>query len=47
MKIFRYALNIYVYYIQGLICMNLITWMSQPSPDSEVEDDYRSDLGSS
>jgi hypothetical protein len=29
MKIFKYTLNIYVYYIQGLICMNLITWMSQ------------------
>jgi hypothetical protein len=28
MKIFKYTLNTYVYYIHGLIFMNLITWMS-------------------
>jgi hypothetical protein len=54
MKIFNYTLNTYVYYNQGLLFINLITWMSQPSPlkrissrDSEAEDDGsdRSDLG--
>jgi hypothetical protein len=32
MKIFKHTLNIYVYYIQGLIFMNFITWMSQHAP---------------
>jgi hypothetical protein len=34
MKIFKYTLNTYVYYIQGLISMNLITWMSHGLSDS-------------
>jgi hypothetical protein len=33
-KIFKNTLNIYVYYIQGLVCTNPITWMSQDYPSS-------------
>jgi hypothetical protein len=36
MKIFNYTLNTYVYYNQGLLFINLITWMSQDGSWSEV-----------